>query len=154
MKFQVPQFIEMEDKIFGPLSFKEFIYIIGGCGLSFLIYRFIPFFYLAVLLIIPVMAFSIALAFYKPNNKPFIEMVESAAIFFVGSKLYTWKKTNKPVHTKTVDLDNIEMPHSLIHTSMPAITEGKISNTSRELELEDNEQQTKQDINSKLNIKI
>ena len=27
MQYQVPQFIEVEDKIFGPLTFKQFLYI-------------------------------------------------------------------------------------------------------------------------------
>lgn len=153
MKFQVPQFIDMEDKIFGPLSFKEFIYVIGGCGLSYVIYRFVPFFFISILLIVPVLGFSMALAFYKPNNKPFIDMVESALIFFSGHKLYIWKKTSKPSSAKPISF-NTDTPPSLIHTSIPAISGGKLSNTSRTLELDKNEEQTKQDINSKLNIKI
>ena len=44
MQFQVPQFIEIEDKIFGPLTFKQFIYLAGGGGLCFLLYTILPFF--------------------------------------------------------------------------------------------------------------
>ncbi|TSC61742.1 MAG: SsrA-binding protein, partial [Parcubacteria group bacterium Athens0416_74] len=32
MQFQVPQFIEVEDKIVGPLTFKQFVFIAGGLG--------------------------------------------------------------------------------------------------------------------------
>jgi hypothetical protein len=95
MKFQVPQFIEMENTIFGPLTFKEFSYLAGGAGLSFLIYRFTPTM-VAFILIIPVIAFAVALAFYRPNNKPFIEMIQSAIVFAFGNKLYIWKK-EKPL---------------------------------------------------------
>ena len=35
MRFQVPQFIEIESKIFGPLTFKQFIYLAGGGGRNF-----------------------------------------------------------------------------------------------------------------------
>ncbi|TSC80302.1 MAG: hypothetical protein G01um101429_152 [Parcubacteria group bacterium Gr01-1014_29] len=31
-QFQVPQFIEVEDKIFGPLTTKQFFYLLGGGG--------------------------------------------------------------------------------------------------------------------------
>jgi len=86
MQYQVPQFIEVEDKIFGPLTLRQFIYIAGGAGLS-LIFAFIP--------IIIVMAFSLALAFYKINNKPFIGVVESAFKYFTSAKLYIWKKVDK-----------------------------------------------------------
>ncbi len=94
MRFQVPQFIEIEDKIFGPLTFKQFVYLIGGAGLSFICYAFLPFF-IAVLLILPVMAFSVALAFYKVNSKPFISVVEASFRYFMAGKLYIWKKEIK-----------------------------------------------------------
>ena len=42
MRFQVPQFIEVEDKIFGPLTLKQFIYVFGGGGLCFVFYTFLP----------------------------------------------------------------------------------------------------------------
>ncbi len=64
MRFQVPQFIEIEDKIFGPLTFKQFIYLLGGGGAVFILYVFLPI-YLMVFLAIPVALFALALAFYQ-----------------------------------------------------------------------------------------
>ena len=43
MQFQVPQFIEIEDKIFGPLTFKQFIYLAGGVGASIVLWLYIPY---------------------------------------------------------------------------------------------------------------
>jgi|SRR5581483_12202064 len=103
MRFQVPQFIEVEDKIFGPLTLKQFIYLLGGAGISFIIYNIIGSLFISVILILPVMAFSLALAFYKINNKPFINVVESAFYYFFGSKLYIWKKVEKSVVAKKVE---------------------------------------------------
>ena len=78
MRFQVPQFIEVEDKIFGPLTLKQFIYLAGGGGLSFLVYAFLHSLTLSLVPIIAIMAVSAALAFYKVNNKPFVNVVEAA----------------------------------------------------------------------------
>ena len=39
MQFKVPQFLDIEDKIFGPFTFKEFVYLAGGAGLCFVLYR-------------------------------------------------------------------------------------------------------------------
>jgi hypothetical protein len=100
MRFQVPQFIEVEDKIFGPLTIKQFIYLIGGAGLSFIIYTFAPFFVLKVLLIVPVAGLALALAFYRVNNRPFINVVESAFNYYIGDKLYIWKKVDKQIEPK------------------------------------------------------
>lgn len=100
MRFQVPQFIEVEDKIFGPLTIKQFIYILGGAGMSFLVYSFVPTLVFKVIIIVPIMAFSLALAFYKVNNKPFLNVVESAFHYFFSSKLYIWKKVDKAIIEK------------------------------------------------------
>ena len=95
MRFQVPQFIEIEDKIFGPLTLKQFIFLAGGAGLSFVIFRLLPSIVYSFIPILAVMAFSFALAFYKINNKPFIIVVEAAFKYFTGSKLYIWKKEER-----------------------------------------------------------
>jgi hypothetical protein len=96
MRFQVPQFIEVEDKIFGPLTLKQFIYLAGGGGLSFLIYAITKSIVISALPIIVIMAASTALAFFKVNNKPLINVAEYAFKYFLSHKLYIWKKEDKP----------------------------------------------------------
>src|SRR3989344_563617 len=92
MRYQVPQFIEVEDKIFGPLTLKQFIYLAGGAGLSFVVYRIIGSFIVSAIPIILILSFSAALAFYKINNKPFIYIIEAAFKYLFSNKLYIWKK--------------------------------------------------------------
>jgi len=153
MKFQVPQFIDMEDKIFGPLSFKEFIYVLGGVGISYILYRFIPITFLAFVCIIPVLSFSIALAFYKPNNKPFIDMVQSSIIFFFGQKQYLWKKQEN----KQLDPDASlygDIPPVLTHRGDHSLSEEQISQTKRELDINNDEKRLKTNVKSKLNINV
>ena len=41
------------------------------------------------------MAISVAFAFYKVNNKSFINVVEAAFKYYIGGKLYIWKKEDK-----------------------------------------------------------
>lgn len=104
MRFQVPQFIEVEDKIFGPLTIKQFIYMTGGAGLSFMIYLFLDSIFLAFIPVVIIMSLSSALAFFKINNKPFINVVESAFHYYFSNKLYIWKKqqTVRPVKNDAV----------------------------------------------------
>jgi hypothetical protein len=91
MRFQVPQFIEVEDKIFGPFTFKQFVYLLGGAGLCYVLYVLLPFF-IAVFAIMPVAGLSLALAFYKVNNKPFVSVLEAGIRYLINPKLYIWKK--------------------------------------------------------------
>ena len=99
MRFQVPQFIEVEDKIFGPLTFKQFIYLAGGAGLSYVFYRMLPI-YISVFPILIVAGLAVALAFYKVNNRPFVRILESAFRYVLSNKLYTWRKEDKKPEAK------------------------------------------------------
>jgi hypothetical protein len=102
MQFQVPQFIEVEDKIFGPFTLKQFIFIIGGAGLSFVLWKQLPSF-ASLPLVIMVLSASGALAFMKYNDRPFIMGVENAFYFFFREKLYLWNSDKKKKSKKAVE---------------------------------------------------
>lgn len=96
MQFQVPQFIEVEDKIFGPLTFKQFVYIAGAAGISYMLWRVLPLF-LAGPLILAFAGGGAALAFFKYNGQPFILALEHGFYFIVRTKLYLWSsETSSP----------------------------------------------------------
>ena len=42
MQFHIPQYIDIEDKLFGPLTLKQAVYVAGGLGGAYLAYRIIP----------------------------------------------------------------------------------------------------------------
>jgi len=92
--FNVPQFTEVEDKVVGPLSFRQFVYVLGGVGAAFVLWEFLPNF-IAILLIVPVGLLAAALAFYKVNKRPFAIILGSAIKYSVSDKLYLWKRTEK-----------------------------------------------------------
>ena len=91
MQFKVPQFLDIEDKIFGPFTFKEFVYLAGGAGLCFVLYKLLGLL-LGAIPILAVAGLAIALAKYKPNNKPFINMIEAGFNYLMQDKLYIWKR--------------------------------------------------------------
>jgi hypothetical protein len=91
MQFKVPQFLEIEDKIFGPFTFRQFVYLAGGAGICFILYKLLGLKW-GALPIIVIGGFAGALTFYRPNNKPFINMLEAGVKYLAQSKLYIWKK--------------------------------------------------------------
>lgn len=95
MQFQVPQFIEVEDKIFGPFSLRQFIYLAGGAGFAAIMITVLGIFF-GVLLSLPVVILAAALAFYRINNRPFIDVLQSAAAYFASNRLYIWQKEERP----------------------------------------------------------
>lgn len=90
MEYQVPQFIEVEDKIVGPLTLRQFIYLAGAGGLCIIFFVYLNIF-IAFLLSAPIVGLAAALAFYKVNGKPFIEVLEAGFNYYTRSKLFLWK---------------------------------------------------------------
>lgn len=134
MQFQVPQFIEIEDKLFGPFTFKQFAYLAGGAGIVFVLYKILPFF-IAILLIIPIAVLALALAFYKINGKPFIFYLQAAIEYQMKSKLYIWKqRLAKPEEKENVD----EIPK--ITSIVPKVSRSKLSDISWNLDVTDGQE--------------
>jgi hypothetical protein len=91
MEYQVPQFIEVEDKIVGRLTLKQFIYLAGTVGLCVVFFSYAPL-TLAIVISVPIVGLGAALAFYKVNGKPFIEMLEAGFQYYTRDKLLLWKQ--------------------------------------------------------------
>lgn len=137
MRFQVPQFIEVEDKVFGPLTVKQFIYIAGGGGISFIIWSLLPLpLVFKLIFILPILAFSLALAFYKINNKPFINVVEAAFKYFFASKLYIWKKAPKKPEVAIAETPQQTVDHYKT-VLMPKISESKLKDLTWSLDIKE-----------------
>lgn len=110
MQFQVPQFIDIEDKIIGPLTLKQFLYLGGGAGLAYLVYTYvgitIGFIFIALFIVL-----GVSLAFWKPNERPAIIMLQAFINHYTKSRMYVWqrpdiKNKNKPNPVKITNQQN------------------------------------------------
>ena len=129
MKFQVPQFIEVEDKIFGPFTFKQFVYLAGGIGFVVILYSFLPTF-LAILLGAPVLIFAVALAFFKVNNRPFIDAAEAFLRFSINKKLYLWRKEQKKIKKEEKKAESVVL-------RVPKLSESKLKDLAWSLDIKE-----------------
>jgi hypothetical protein len=92
-QYKVPQNVEAEDKIIGPLTFRQFVYALIGFGwgaISFALLNRLP----AVLIIIgfpPTMLFML-LAFYTRDGQNFEQLLIAMVGFFAASRKRLWVK--------------------------------------------------------------
>ncbi|MEK7537039.1 MAG: PrgI family protein [Patescibacteria group bacterium] len=93
MRFQVPQFIETETKIVGPLTWKQFIWVALGVGLLLIFFRFLTGFWLIFISMIVIAVFG-ALAFLRIEEMSLIEYLMKALSYALGPKKYLFKKDN------------------------------------------------------------
>jgi PrgI family protein len=105
MQFKVPQFLDIEDKIFGPFTFREFVYLAGGAGLCFTLYKLLGLLWAAIPML-AIAGFALALTFYRPNNKPFVNMIEAGFKYFTQNKLYIWKKHENKILNEQLRIAN------------------------------------------------
>ena len=91
MHFQVPQFIDIEDKVIGPLTVKQFLYLVVAGVVLFVLFKLVNF-SVFIILSIPVIVLTYALAFVKVHNKPFINVIGDFIGFLKKPDFYVWKK--------------------------------------------------------------
>jgi hypothetical protein len=90
MQYQVPQFIETEDKVVGPFSLRQFAYVGAAAVVSSICYFLLQtWLFLIVGLIL--VGGALALSFVKINGRPLIKVAMSAFNFYWKPQLYVWK---------------------------------------------------------------
>ena len=111
MDAKVPQNIDMEDKLIGPLTFIQFLYLLfGGMAIYLLnnwttgsIFR-IVFYPLALIIAV----LSLALAFFKIQQRPFSIFLISFIKYLTKPKILTWKKSDRPDYVRIVEKQEVQ----------------------------------------------
>jgi len=88
----VPQFIDIEDKIAFGLTWKQLLWLMGMGGLLLTLYSLfdrMTFFVTGV----PVVLIFVALAFVKPYGVTFLTFLGFTFRFLTSSKNYVWKRS-------------------------------------------------------------
>ncbi|MBI2635078.1 MAG: PrgI family protein [Parcubacteria group bacterium] len=93
-QYQVPQFVDIEDRIIGPLTLKQFLYLAFGGAILFVTW-FIFKFFIWIIIAIPVIAAALAFAFIKINDRPFVYFAIAAVSYFMKPRLYIFKTASK-----------------------------------------------------------
>ena len=147
MQFKVPQFIDVEDKLFGPFTFRQFVYLAGGAGIIFVIYKLLPI-WIGIFLILPVAGLAFLLVFYKVNEKPFIFYLQAGVDYLISSKLYIWKQRLVKPENKEKEVD----PSASLVSIVPMTTTNKIKDLAWSLDVQDKDKEEDRD-NEELRIK-
>jgi hypothetical protein len=91
MLFNVPQYIDVEDKIAGPLTGKQLLWMFGMGAVLLIMWGVLEkgVFFMAAA---PVVGIFSALAFYKPHGQPLIKFIVWGISFAFRPKVYIWKR--------------------------------------------------------------
>lgn len=112
MQFQVPQFIEHESKLIGPLTIRQALFIVIPSGAAFVIYlaigktNYLLFLSSAILLI----GGGVAFAFIKIQGRPLSHVLINFLKHITKPQRYFWQKTEKAVMTFEIKQYEFEKP--------------------------------------------
>ncbi|MBI4068168.1 PrgI family protein [Candidatus Kaiserbacteria bacterium] len=132
MQFQIPQFIEVEDKIFGPLTFKQFIYLAGALGSAFIAWRLFPL-YIAIFVIMGVGGLGAALALFEWNGRPFILGLEYGFYYLINTKLYLWSHERKQKKAREALKENKKVAEVYV----PRLSDSKLHDLAWSLDIKE-----------------
>lgn len=100
MQFQVPQFIDTEDKILGPLSLRQFFYLAIVAGFCFILFFLIGSLFVWVLLSIVIMGSAVALTVVKVNGRSLSRVFLSAMKYYWQPQTYVWQPESQNIKTQ------------------------------------------------------
>jgi hypothetical protein len=95
MMTSVPQFIDVEDKVAGPLTWKQIFWMIGMAAVLLVLYNLLNSFAFFVAAIPVILLFAV-LAFYRPNGVSMATFLYFAVFYFFRPKLSVWER---PIRT-------------------------------------------------------
>ena len=98
-QYKVPQNVDMQDKIVGPLTMFQFLYLLGG-GMVFYTTLKTPSPIDLIFIGIPVGLLALCFAFVKINDQPFIRFIFSFFYFITHPKARLWHHAGMPTNSK------------------------------------------------------
>lgn len=94
MQFQVPQNIDLEDKIVGPLTLTQFLYLLGGGLIDYILFQSLgrDYFALFVVIGVPIALLALGLAFLKIQDQPLSNFVSAGLVYLSRPKIRLWQR--------------------------------------------------------------
>ncbi len=139
MEFRVPQFIEHDPKMLGPLTLKQSIFVGIAFGGALVLYPLLAKnnFFIYVLLCAAMFGIAIALAFIKIEGQNVPVVGKNFANFSVNAKMFIWKRKESPVFLSIKNGHSMEKTDVLGKKSNLKMTQqGKMEELIKKIDFE------------------
>ena len=120
--YKVPQDVEAEDKLLGPFTFRQFIYLLVSAGGIAVIFGLFQIFPLLAIIPIPVVLFFLILALPLKKDQPMEVYLASIISFYLKPSIRLWMSGQKESTIKITAPKIIEKPRARNITEEEAST--------------------------------
>jgi len=108
MQYAIPQFTEVEDKLIGPLTLKQFLILLVTGGIVMLFYSILKLSLFFFLFSLPFAIVGLALAFGKFNGRPMFGFIGSFISFFSKPQTRVFHREEPTAMIKKVEKPTTE----------------------------------------------
>lgn len=91
-QYNIPQFIDSEDKIIGPLTIRQFAFLAIGVVIGGFLWYFKPNIGVFIISILPVAVATFAFAFIKINGQNFDIFIVNVMVYILKPTLFLWSR--------------------------------------------------------------
>ena len=91
-QYNIPQFIDSEDKIIGPLTIRQFAFLAIGVVIGGFLWYFKPNLGVFVISVLPVVVGTFAFAFIKINGQNFDIFIVNVMVYILKPTLFLWSR--------------------------------------------------------------
>ena len=130
MRFKVPKNVDIEDRIVGSLTGRQFLWILGGVALLFPVYHWADF-SLFIGSAIVIMILSVSFAFVRPYGQSLFTFITNFLLYNFKEKHYLWKREGAQYKNEKKTDDDEEL--LIIKKGFP---EEKVADLARILDAE------------------
>lgn len=108
MRFSVPQYITIEDKLIGLLTFRQLFLLLGAFFITFIATKFLPVFFWVIIGFIS-FGLGIAMGWLRVNGKPLLNQIPEIFEYFLSfsGKKYLWRPTSE-ITTQSINIPVIK----------------------------------------------
>ncbi len=125
LQYNIPQFVDAEDKIIGPLTIRQFASLAIGVVILGFGWALAPDISVFIILGTPVFVATIAFAFVKVNGQTFATFITNIIRFVLKPTLFLWSRD--PINATSIIQITIKKKTFHKKDSVPAFSQTRVN---------------------------
>lgn len=141
MQYRVPQFIEHESKILGPLNLRQSLLVGGGIAACFFLYFIIgqENFTVFLLIAIAIIGTALAISFTKVEGLALPTVLKNFLNYNVNPRIYLWQRKEASVYLSAERQKKPVVVSPIEKSPLKLRNEGRIEQLAKKIDFEKTE---------------
>jgi hypothetical protein len=124
MRYQVPQFVDIKDRIIGPLTLKQFLYYMAA-GIFLIPVYMLSDLGLFLTVAIPVLGVAAAFAHISWQGQTFVSLLTNGLKYLTGERMYLWRREAeaRDIHVTGSEYEGLTEEEMMTDSALDAVAQ-------------------------------